>query len=71
MREHPERLKASDDASQRQAIPLWEANLDHAGRERETLAQDRRSALRDLVEAQRAQAEYRLLAAARIEVAPQ
>ena len=65
-----ERLKASDQQLQRQAIPLWEANLDRARRELDSLGQDRARSLSDLATAQAAQAEYRLLAAARIEVAP-
>ena len=63
-----ERLKASDRQLQRQAIPLWEANLERAQRELETQGQDRARSLRDLTAAQMAQSEYRLLAAARIEV---
>ena len=63
-----ERLKGSDQQLQRQAIPLWEANLERAQRELESLGQDRARSLRDLAAAQLAQAEYRLLAAARIEV---
>ena len=65
-----ERLKASDQQLQRQAIPLWEANLERARRELDSLGQDRARSLSDLATAQTAQAEYRLLAAARIEVAP-
>ena len=64
-----ERLKASDEPSQRQAIPLWEANLERAQWELESLGQDEARSLGDLAAAQKAQAEYRLLAAARIEVA--
>lgn len=63
-----ERLRASDQSLQRQAIPLWEANLERARRELAALGQDRARSLRDLAAAQRPQAEYRLLAAARIEV---
>ena len=63
-----ERLRASDQQLQRQAIPLWEANLERAQRELASLGQDRARSLRDLAAAQMAQAEYRLLAAARIEV---
>jgi hypothetical protein len=66
-----ERLKASDQTLQRQAIPLWEANLERAQGELESLGQDKARSLRDLVAAQMAQAEYRLLAAARVEVALQ
>ena len=66
-----ERLKASDQPSQRQAIPLWEANLERAQQELESLGQDRARSLRDLAAAQMPQAEYRLLAAARIEITPQ
>ena len=65
-----ERLKASNQPLQRQAIPLWEANLERARRELASLGQDRARSLRDLAAAQMAQAEYRLLAAARIEVMP-
>ncbi len=66
-----ERLKASDQPLQRQAIPLWEANLERAQGELESLGQDKARSLRDLAAAQMAQAEYRLLAAARVEVVPQ
>ena len=66
-----ERLKASDQQLQRQAIPLWEANLERAQRELESLGQDRIRSLRDLTAARMPQADYRLLAAARIEVALQ
>ncbi len=65
-----ERLKASDQQSQRQAIPLWEANLGRAQRELESLGQDRERSLQELSAARTPQAEYRLLAAARIEVTP-
>ena len=65
-----ERLRASVQPQQRQAIPLWEANLERAQRELESLGQDRTRSLRDLNAARMAQAEYRLLAAARIEVVP-
>ena len=64
-----ERLRTSDQPLQRQAIPLWEANLERAQRELTSLDQDRSRSLRDLAAAQMAQVEYRLLAAARIEVA--
>ena len=65
-----ERLKASDQQLQRQAIPLWEANLERAQREMETLQQDMTRAVYDLSTARVPQADYRLLAAARIEVTP-
>ena len=65
-----ERLSASDQPMQRQAIPLWEANLERARGELESLGQDKARALRDLTAARMPQAEYRLLAAARIEVTP-
>ena len=64
-----QRLKISDQQLQRQAIPLWEANLQRALGERETLFQDKSRAIRDLASARIPQANYRLLAAARIEVA--
>ena len=63
-----ERLEASEQQLQRQAIPLWEANLERARQELETLRQDKARALRELTEARLPQADYRLLAAARIEV---
>ena len=63
-----ERLEASDQPLQRQAIPLWGANLDRAQQEREALRKDRARALRELTEARLPQADYRLLAAARIEL---
>ena len=63
-----DRLRASDQPLQRQAIPLWEANLERAQRELSSLGQDKACSLHDLSAAQRPQAEYRLLAAARIEV---
>ena len=69
-RETLERLKASEQQSQRQAIPLWEANHERARRELESLGQDRARSLRDLNAARRPQADYRLLATARIEVVP-
>ena len=62
------RLRASDQQLQRQAIPLWEANLGRAQQELKSLGQDRARALRDLAGARMPQADYRLLAAARIEV---
>ena len=65
-----ERLKASDQQLQRQAIPLWEANLERAKRELESLGEDRARSLRELIAARMPQADYRLLAAARIEVTP-
>ena len=65
-----QRLVTSDQPLQRQAIPLWEANLERAQGELESLGQDKVRSLRNLAAAQVAQAEYRLLAAARIEVAP-
>ena len=66
-----ERLRASDQQMQRQAIPLWEANLERAQRELESLGQDRARSLRELEAASTPNAEYRLLAAARIEVVSQ
>ncbi len=63
-----ERLYASDEPSQRQVIPLWEANLERAYKERETLRQDESRVLRDLDSARVPQANSRLLAAARIEL---
>lgn len=63
-----ERLKASDQQLQRQAIPLWEANLERAKAELESLDRDRSRSLRDLASARMPQAEYRLLAASRIEL---
>ena len=65
-----ERLKASDQQLQRQAIPLWEANLERANRELESLDQDKARSLRELIAARMPQADYRLLAAARIQVIP-
>ena len=65
-----ERLKASDQQLQRQAIPLWESNLERANRELESLGQDKVRSLRDLIAARMPQSDYRLLAAARIEVIP-
>ena len=65
-----ERLKSSDQQLQRQAIPLWEANLERANRELESLGQDKARSLRELTSAGMPQASYRLLAAARIEVTP-
>ncbi len=65
-----ERLKASDQQLQRQAIPLWEANLERANRELESLGQDKVRSLRELIAARMPQSDYRLLAAARIEVIP-
>ena len=66
-----ERLRASDEPLQRQVIPVWEANLERANRERQSLEDDKERALRDLRSARTPQAEYRLLAAARIEISPQ
>jgi len=63
-----ERLKASDQQLQRQAIPLWEANLERAKGELDSLGQDKARSLRELIAARMPQADYRLLAAARIEV---
>ena len=62
-----ERFKASDQQSQRQVIPIWEAHLERARRELQSLSDDRTSALQDLRAARTPQAEYRLLATARIE----
>ena len=62
------RLEASDQQLQRQAIPLWEANLERARRELETLRQDKARTIHELTAARLPQADYRLLAAARIEV---
>ena len=64
-----ERLVASDEPLQRQAIPIWEANLERANRELESLGQDRARAHREIHAARTPNSEYRLLAAARIEVA--
>ena len=66
-----ERLEVSDDPLQRQAIPIWDANLERANRELLALGQDRARAQRELRSARTPQAEYRLLATARIEVTPQ
>ena len=65
-----ERLRASDQPLQRQAIPLWEANLARARQELSSLVQDRTRAVKELTAATSPEADYRLLAAARIEVGP-
>ena len=65
-----ERLKESDQQLQRQAIPLWEANLERAKRELESLGEDRARSLRELIAARMPQADFRLLAAARIQITP-
>ena len=62
------RLRDSDDRQQRQAIPLWEANVERAEAEVELIREDRTRALQNLAETRNPQAEYKLLCAARIEV---
>ncbi len=64
-----ERLVASNEPLQRQAIPIWEANLGRANQELESLGQDRARAERELRAARTPNNEYRLLAAARVELA--
>ena len=62
------RLQASSDPLQRQAIPLWEANAERARAESGEIAQDRARSLQDLASRRNPEADYRLLATARIEV---
>ena len=63
-----DRLQASYEPLQRQAIPLWEANLERARQELASLGEDRARSLQELTAATMPEADYRLLAAARIEV---
>ena len=63
-----ERLQASQEPLQRQAIPLWEANLQRARQELASLGKDRARSVHELTAAMMPEADYRLLAAARIEV---
>ena len=63
-----DRLQASQEALQRQAIPLWEANLERARQELASLGKDRGRSVQELTAATMPEADYRLLAAARIEV---
>ncbi len=63
-----ERFRASQQPSVRQVIPIWEANLERARQELQTLGVDRSRALQELRAARTPLAEHRLLAAARIEV---
>lgn len=63
-----ERFRASDQQSERQVIPIWEANLERARQELQILGEDRSRVLQDLRAAQTPMAEHRLLAAARIEI---
>ena len=62
------RLQASSDPLQRQAIPLWEANAERARAESGEIARDRARSLQDLASRRNPEADYRLLATARIEV---
>ena len=65
-----ERFRASEQSSERQVIPIWEANLERAQREIQTLSADRSRALQELRAARTPLAEHRLLAVARIEISP-
>ena len=63
-----ERLQASHEPLQRQAIPLWEANLERARQELASLGNDRTRSVQELTAAMMPEADYRLLAVARIEI---
>ena len=63
-----DRLRTQGDTVQRQAIPLWEANLARAERELGVTREDRTRRLLELAETRNPQAEFSLLCVARIEV---
>jgi ATP-dependent helicase HepA len=64
-----ERLRISDDAQVRQAIPLWEANLARAQGELHVVDDDLQRSLVELAARRNPTAEYELLNVARVEAA--
>jgi SNF2 family DNA or RNA helicase len=63
-----ERLLGAEDRRQRQAIPLWEANLARAESELELIDKDRRWAMTEISKQSQPSAEFELLNIARIEL---